>query len=334
MLQNLLHKSFRRNRKGLASLISVIFMVLIVFFLGSNVFMYALNQNASFQDSVSLANQKELDCANEELKAFNATYNVIGSKVWLEAQITNYGSVSVQVLTLWTMDTTTQKYGFNDTLNISLKSGESVSLSGVSALSVTVEGCSLSDDFTSWFVTDRGNRIQLEPMEEPKSIIVAQIAQGIGSMALDLTKFRYFNYTSEALSNYPDGVISFNILKNSYVAFGCYLTNLDPSMQTIVIDSHSLFWQPGRPSVSEGVWFIVNVNSNGSISGTYSNITINYGETRMLVFASQNDLSLGAFSKAKTPNVVDSVATFLLLHGKIGSAAYAQNIPFVSLFYT
>jgi hypothetical protein len=295
--------------------------------------MFALNKNAEFQNSVSQTNQKEMDSSNEDLKAFNTTYSVVGDKVLVETQITNFGSVSSQIMTLWTMDTNTQKYGYNDTVNINLQSGDSATVSGSTALQTTISGSHSSDIFTSWFVTDRGNRIQLEPLEQPKSIIVAQLAQGIGSMALDLTKFRYFSYNSEALSSYPNGNISFNIPKNSYVAYGCYLTNLDPTMQTIVIDSHSLFWQPGRPSVSEGVWFVVNVNSNGIISQTYTNITINYGETKMLVFASQNDLGLGAFAKVKTPNVVDSVATFLLLHGTIGSSAYAQNIPFVSLFY-
>ncbi len=59
-----------------------------------------------------------------------------------------------------------------------------------------------------------------------------------------------------------------------------------------------------------------------------------YGERKMLVFASKFDLGLGAFDRLKTANAVTTVATFLLLHGTLDSTAFAQSIPFVSLFYT
>lgn len=309
-------------------------MVLVVFILGTNIFLFALNQNTSFQEGISEVNQNDIDCTDEKASAFNTTYSVTDNTVWVGTHVNNDGPISIQILTLWTMDTTTQKYGYADRLNISLKSGDSLNLTGSSAVPVFLSGSSPSDVFTSWLVTDRGNRIQLELPVESEGVIVAQLSQGIGSMTLDLTQFRYFTFTSEVLNNYPSGTRGFNVPQNSYCAFGCYLTNLDPSMLPIVIDSHSLLWQPGRPGVAEGAWFIVNVSVNGSIAGTYSNITVGYGETKMFVFGSQNDLSLGAFSKGKTPNVVTTVATFLLLHGTIGSAAYAQNIPFVSLFYT
>lgn len=53
----------------------------------------------------------------------------------------------------------------------------------------------------------------------------------------------------------------------------------------------------------------------------------------MLVFASDTDLGLGSFGRLETPNAVTTVATFLLLHGTMNATAFAQNIPFVSLFY-
>jgi hypothetical protein len=53
----------------------------------------------------------------------------------------------------------------------------------------------------------------------------------------------------------------------------------------------------------------------------------------MLIFASDDDLEIGAFNRQKTPNAQTTVATFLVLHGTIGSSPYAQSIPFVSLYY-
>jgi hypothetical protein len=249
----------------------------------------------------------------------------------IEVQITNNSPVLVQISTIWIVDSVNHNYGYNNSLNISITPGETVSFQQPAALKVPMDVSSFSYSCVCWFVTERGNLVSLE--KEPE-IVVAQVAQGIGSLALDIENFRYFTFeTEQKLLNYPEGNLSFNIPKNSYVAFGCYLTNLDPSTDTITIDSHSLFWQPGRSGIAEGTWFIVNVLPDGTVSDTYSEITLHYGETKMLVFASQNDLGIGAFSKLRTANAISTVASYLLLHGTIGSRAYAQNIPYVSLYY-
>jgi len=325
------NKKVWKNSKGVSGIIAAIFLVLIVFFLYANVFTFILIQNTSFQEVVSEVNQRDIDRSIEKLTISNVNYTVVDDQVCVQTQVKNDGPVSVQIVTLWVIDTTTQKYGYNDTLSINLKTGDALNFTGSNPLAVTIEDSNPSDIFTSWFVTDRGSLI---PLEKERGITVAQIAKGIGYLTLEFERFRYFTYESaQKLMNYPGGTISFDVPKNEYVAFGCYLTNLDPAKRMIIVDSHSLFWQPGRPGVSEGAWFMVNVNDDGTIKGTYSSISLAYGETKMLVFASQNDLGLGSFNRLRTPNVVTTVATFLLLHGTIGSTAYAQNIPFVSLFY-
>lgn len=327
-----LNKKLWKNSKGISGILSTIFLVLTVLFLYANVFLFILNQNTSFQEVVSEVNQMDIDRSSEKIIVLDVNYTVEEGQVYVQTQIKNDGPVSVQIITLWVVDTTNRKYGYNDTLDINLKTGDTLDFSGSNALIVTIEDSNSTDVFTSWFVTARGN---LVPLEEERGVIIAQLAQGVGSMALELDKFRYFTYESaQKLANYPAGNVSFDIPKNEYVAFGCYLSNLDPAKQIITVDSHSLFWQPGRPGVSEGAWFIVNVNVDGTINGTYSPISIKYGETKMLVFASKNDLGSGSFDNLKTPNVETTVATFLLLHGTIGSTNYAQNIPFVSLFYS
>jgi hypothetical protein len=327
-------KDLWKNSKGLSNLIGLIFLVFIAFFIGTNVFLFSVIQQTSFQLGISEVNLKDSECSNEMVTASNTAYSVIGNQVNVETLIENRGPISVHIITLWTIDQTIQKYGYNHTVSIYIKPGQTYVFSESNSLYTTIVGTEPFHSFLSWIVTERGNLIQLQPFEPPQEVVVAQVSQGIGSIALDMEQFRYFTFASDqVLASFPNGVVGFNTPKNCYVAFGCYLTNLDPSMERIVIDAHSLFWQPGRPGVAEGAWFIVNVNPDGTILGTYSNITINYGETKMLIFASQNDLSIGAFGKAKTPNVVTTVATFLLLHGTIGNRAYAQSIPFVSIFY-
>ena len=327
------NKRFWKNSKGYSGIVAAIFLVLIVLLLYSNVFVFMLNQNALFQDVVSEVNQKDIDRSNEKVTVSNINYTVVGDQVRVGAQVTNDGAVSVQIVTLWVLDTTIRKYGHNDTLNINLRTGDTLNLTESNAMIVTVEGSDSSDVFTSWFVTARGNLIPLQK-EQGAEIIVANVAQGIGAIALDFDNFRHFSYTdADTLANYPNGTVGFDVPKTTYAAFGCYLTNFEIEKRTIVIDSHSLFFQPGRTGVSEGAWFIANVDANGNINGTYTPISMKYGETKMIVFASKFDLGLGAFGGLKTANAITTVATFLLLHGTIGSTAFAQNIPFVSLFY-
>lgn len=324
-------KLFKKNSRAISGIIATIFMVLVVLFLYSNVFIFILNENSSFQEEVNDVNQENIYRDSEKIVTSNVTWTLGEDQVLITALIRNEGPVSVELVNLWVVDTNDLCHGYNDTLSISLKPGNEAFFTGTDALRVNLDISYTSGIFTSWFVTARGNLISLERDQE---VVVADVAQGIGSMSLDIEKFRYFTFESDTkLANYPLGNITFNIPKNTYIAFGCYLTNLDPSMQTIIIDSHSLFWQPGRPSVAEGTWFIVNVNADGTVSESYSSISLLHGETKMLVFASQNDLGLGGFSKLRTANVVTSVASYLLLHGSVGSNGYAQNIPFVALFY-
>jgi len=333
----LLRKRFWKltaNSKGFSSVIGTTFMVLVMMFLGTSVFLWTLSQNTLYNEAVRTRSQEEADRRNEGVVVLGGNYSVSGDDVTVLVVLKNAGSVAAQLINLWVLDTNQSRYA-NKPLNLNLNPGDVVNLLGSSGLTVTIRGADPSHDFVSWFVTARGNTVPLE--KEQEGIIVAQLAQGIGSMAMEFYTFRYFTYEStQKLANYPNGTIGFDVLKNEYVAFGCYLTNLDPRKQTITIDSHSLFWQPGRPGVAEGAWFIVNVNVDGTINGTYSSIPLKYGETKMFVFASQNDLALGSFSRLKTPNIPQgaTVATFLLLHGTIGSTAYAQSIPFVSLFYS
>lgn len=79
---------------------------------------------------------------------------------------------------------------------------------------------------------------------------------------------------------------------------------------------------------------MVSTDANGTISSTYSPTTLSYDDTKMLVFASKFDMGIGSFDRLKTANAQTTVATFLVLHGTIGAMAYAQSIPFVSLYYS
>jgi FlaG/FlaF family flagellin (archaellin) len=325
---------FQRNSKGVSGILATIFMVFILLFLYTQVYLFIQNENARYQSAVGEVNQMDIDRSNEELVVSDLGYDVVGDKVHVTIQVKNIGPASVQIVNLWLIDKTNNNYGFNDTLNIQLKPGEIDYFTESNILKVPLEGSNSSNIFASWFVTSNGNLIPLEKAGETQQVVIAQVALGIGALAMDFDAFRYFTFEStDKLADYPNGITGFDIPRGIYVGFGCHLTNYDLKKRTITVDAHSLFWQPGRAAVAEGSWFIVNVNDDGTINGTYTDITLEYGERKMIVFASKFDLGVGTFDRLKTPNAVATVATFLLLHGTLDNDAFAQSIPFVSLFY-
>ncbi len=335
---SLSRRIWKGQSKGMSTVIGTVFLMLIIFMVATNVLLWTFSQNAEYNQTVMEINQEEADRRNENVVSSNASYLVDEGKgqVKVEAVLKNAGPEAAQIINLWVFDATIHSYGFTGTLStLNLKPGEVLDLTGESCIAVAIAGVSPEDDFNAWFVTARGNTVPLEENEEiDQSIIVADLSRGIGYLALEFDEFRYFTYESpQKLVDYPGGTLGFDVPKGEYVAFGCYLTNLDPMRRTITIDAHSLFWQPGRAGIAEGYWYIVNADADGTIVGAFSSATLSYRETKMLVFASDDDLEIGAFNRQKTPNAQTTVATFLVLHGTIGSSPYAQSIPFVSLYY-
>lgn len=328
---SLLKKIWNGRSKGVSTVVGTVFLMLIIFMVAANVLLWTFSQNAEYNEAVMEKNQEEADRRNENVVASIASYAVDGDMVTVEAELRNAGSVAAQIVNVWVLDTTTQKYGFVDgigSLNLNLNPGDNITASAM----VTIPGADESHTFNSWFVTARGNTI---PLEEEQVIIVAHLSKGVGYLALDFDKFRHFTYESpQKLDDFPDGTLGFNVPRNEYVAFGCFVTNLDPAKRTITVDSHSLFFQPGRTGVGEGAWFIVEVNDDGTVNETFSTITLEYNEETMLVFASKFDLGLGSFDRVRTAQASATVITFLALHGTVGSTPYAQSIPYVSLFYS
>lgn len=317
------------NSKGFSSVIGTTFMVLVMMFLGTSVFLWTLSQNTMYNEAVRARNQEEADRRSENVVALSGHYSVSGSNVTVTVVLKNAGSVAAELINLWVIDTNQSKYAYHP-LSLNLNPGDIKPV----AYTVTILDTSANNTFVSWFVTARGNTVPLE-RETEESVIVAQVAQGIGSLALDFNTFRYYLYESGTkLANYPDGIVSFNVPKGTEIAYGCRLTNLDPRKETITLNSHSVIWQPSVGTGVERLWYIVNVQPDGTINGTYSDITLAYGETKLLCFASKNDLGESGFERVKTPISIGIMPTFLLLHGSIGSHTYGQNIPFVSIYYS
>ena len=312
-------------------------MVLVVLSLATMVFLRTLAQNTLYNQAIKEKNQIELDRSSEKVTAFNVNYTVAGDVVSVEVVLKNEGPVSVEIVSLWVINVDMNRYNFSSPLNTNLKPGNITYLQGSTAISVTIVGSALAHRYSSWFVTARGNVV---PLEREGGIVIAQLAQGIGSMALDFDTFRYYTYSGDRLVNYPSGNPNFTIPPDTYIAFGVVLTNLDPLKRNITLDKYSgvwLYFPAMPPAAAVGpVWYIANVTSDGTVSGT-SSTSFAWGETRLLVFASGDP---GSFSKVKSTNHVQQRNTIgavnLVLFGRIGSEVssrdYGQNIPFVAVY--
>jgi len=328
-------RNFLRDTKGISTAIGTVLLVLAMFAVSSNVFMWTISQNTVYSETVRESHQTDTDRFNEKVIASDANYTVWGNNVRIEVTLTNIGAVAAQMINLWIFDTTIQSYGFNDaivSLNLNLNPGDTLYLRDSAAIIVSIPGASSADNFNSWFVTARGNTVPVETTEE---VIISQVAQGIGLMALDFMTFRYFFYNATSpnqLEDYPAGVYSYNVPRTPEIAFGITLTNYDPLKRTIVLNQYTEVWLyfPKAPGQSL-VWHIMNVESNGTITTPYSPISLAYRETKLLIFASANP---GSFSKVSVPAAIKNLpcALNLLLLGTVGSDDYGQNIPFVSLF--
>lgn len=222
-------KKFWKNSKGVSGILATIFMVLTVLFLYAHVYVFIQNENRRFEESIREANQMDIDYSSEKITISDVIYTAVGDQVHVQAKVTNNGPISVQMMTLWVVDTNTQKFGYNDTLDIDLDIGDTLNFAESNALIVTVEGASSSHKFTSWFITVRGNLISLErePEDAPPSV------QAFGVFSLD---WFVFNYASET---YPAPRTAGAISKTEdYISFFVKVTN--NYNETMTIKSSSM----------------------------------------------------------------------------------------------
>lgn len=308
-------KRFRKligNSKGFSSVIGTTFMVLVMMFLGTSVFLWTLSQNTLYNEAVRTRNQEDADRRNEGVVVLGGNYSVSGDNVTVLVVLKNAGSVAAQIINLWVVDTNQSRYA-NKPLNLNLNPGDVEP----SWLTVTIPGADASHDFVSWFVTARGNTVPLE--KEQEGIIVAQLAQGIGYLAMNFSSFKYYEVTGNQLGPPKSG---FNIPGGKDIVFSLYLTNLDEHHRNVNLTAYSLLWlysATGAKTVSFPIAKVVNqtlVNFDFQI--------LEYGKPTKLFF--------GTDSTTAT-NVKGSLcAANLLLYGNIGSDDYGQNIPFVAVY--
>ena len=350
-----------RGKRGFSSVVGAIFMVLIVTVLASTYFVYTLSENTAYNTAVGQKNQLDQSVKSEYIQCGNTTYTCYkypDTNVNVRANVTNTGSVSVQFIRLWlcasnyTSDSIPWTgYKFISLTNVNIQPGQTYLLNNGNGINLTVSGFistyNSSYTYASWLVTSRGNTVALQTQIASSNVVIsAMVAQGIGAISMELNSFKYYDVSQVGgkyvLSNYPNGGFSgYSVPRTSYVAFAVNLTNYDLKGRDVSFTSGSILWVifpvTGTQPRCAG-WYIVDIYDNGTVKPTLSTIHLNYLESKTIIFASKQDVAAGfVLSSAQdwwNGNQGPS-ATNLLLVGTIGAgAAFGQNVPFVSIFFT
>ena len=321
----MIRASFTRfgGSKGVSTVIGTIFLVLVVFAISSNIFLYTMAQNTLYNQAVKESRQMDADRFSERVVASHANFTVPqNNTVLVDVTISNEGPLPAQIITIWVTCEDVKSYGFNDALDINLNPGDTV----WREISVTVPGVQYSGVFSGWLVTARGNLVSLEKV---RSYVQAQVSAGIGSIQMDFDNFRYYYWNKTAKLLHPTGGINSTniILTGEDIIFEVLLTNFDN--RTIALDSRSILWlyspSKGARAAAEIVT-VVKTNGNWTAEeGVYD------PESGRLAHGVPTWVYFGPVSKSFLEGL-KACAINLLLIGEIGSKNYGQNIPFVSVY--
>jgi len=338
----LLRKRFRKltaNSKGFSSVIGTTFMVLVVMFLSTTVFLRTLSQNTLYNEAIREKNQLESDVLSENVQVTNTTYVVTGNdRVQILAAITNPSSLSVQFTTLWVYasNATYTGYNFTKLSNVNVQGGAYLSRS----FDMIVGGLRSTGaySFASWLITGRGNVVPLQK-STLSNIVISQTTQGIGALMMDFQNFNYYKVYSKSgqyYFNFSSAKSGYNVAKSDApLGFSVNLANLDIKERNIILDFNSELFSifPSTGGNYKAVtWYIVNVNpTTGLIQTTFTNIPLNYTKPTFVYFASKSPIQ-GSFSTVNSNDMFTGTCPVnLALTGTIGGSPFGQNLPFVSI---
>jgi hypothetical protein len=226
---------------------------------------------------------------------------------------------------------------------------------GGSAVFVTGAFYTPGNDYMIKLITSRGSIFvgTYPPENLPLNSISSSVAAGLGSVSMDFTSYNFYSFTNAGCGcvidiNHPH---SGALLPNGVTpAFSMKVTNNDPAVGTITLNSHSDIYlyqtcQSGcGGNVPTYVYYAVNVAPNGTITstsqGSFVPIEIPYGASKTIFFASKYDLSLGSFASfqivASIKEPLGEYDVFVIISGSDTQSQqailYGQNLPFAGSF--
>ncbi len=163
----------------------------------------------------------------------------------------------------------------------------------------------------------------------------------VGSVIVaNFSTFDYYPVSGSTIGTPSNG---YNINSNAAnVAFSVVLTNQDENHRNIVLNytSQMFFINTKNPNnVGYLIFYTVNVDNNGNISPTYTNVNLDYGKPTAVYFASANPVVGSSHYAAKSLVTSGSKAdpgvyplNLALLGSFSDGSVLGQNVPFVSVY--
>lgn len=354
------NKTLVSNKKAFSSVVGAIFAVLVIVALTGTFFVWSLQQNTRYVNSVAEMNQLVSDQKKESINVTGTpSYIVVGSDVTVNVGIQNDGPISVIIKSLWLQDIDSAAYGKKE-LNAAaytLSSGEAKSV----AETVSIPGAADGHQFHGWFITARGSVIPLYPAHQigpqglkgdpgndgldgasfnetgdihlfngtdgDENARTALVSQGIGSISMDFKTLSV--HVTDSLNNVISNSSAYTFSRTQRIAFSLNVTNMDSSTQFMNLTYRSCIWifSPAAGAIKGNVWPLAKAVGN-SITPLASNefVILNYNVSTRIYFG---PLTAGVSSLDAGITGVN-----LILTGKVGSYDYGQNLPFVSLIAT
>ena len=322
-----------KGKRGFSSVVGSVFMVLIMSVLASCYFVYTLSQNTAYNTAVGQKNQLDQSVRAENLQCLNTTYTAYpDTNVNVKANITNIGSTSVQFITIWicvTNSTPWTGYNFIKLTNANVQPGNVYSLNNGQGINLTVSGLKSTYHYTyaSWLVTSKGNTAVLQTLSMTNNVIVAQVAQGIGSIAFNFDKFWHYEFSNipaQGTALPSASPKNYTISESKYTVYHVTASNFDPGGQDIILDGNSSIYIIGQHSgtVKYGTWNLVNVTNNKIYPSSNAEASLSFLAPIDLYFA-------GTISNIDTGY---AYPLNILFCGTKDSGDFGQNIPFVSIY--
>ena len=337
-----------RKSKGFSSIVGAVFAALIMISLISAVFVWSLSQNTLYNNSVRQANQADSDRSAEKIVANVTAAALDGNNVSVNGTLQNEGPLSAQIMTLYVQDIDQETFALKDSLGITLRSGEIAYLSG-STTTVSLANL-VGDSFDCWFISGRGNIIHVNPLygntttninySYPQYSTISNVSMGIGIIGYDFKAFFHYdtNSTTVPSNNYNLGKLanwskSFAVSQGQYTIFHVTLTNYDPSKKTMYINLPAAIYVIGSHSgtVKYNTWRIVNVTGNAA-----TGLTLNPSNPVQYVLPWETPVDVYFAGLGLDGGSIDSGSVYplnILVYGKLGTADYGQNVPFVTLLF-
>ncbi len=336
-----------RQKKGVSYIIGTV-IVFGIFLSVGYVYFYTVAQDTQSNQKAAL--EAQLSSIQQNQEQLTVAGLLQGSAIGFEV---NNSGITATITSYFITDTSTGQLFFNSgtssypILPYTISQGGSVTFT-------TNTFYAQGHSYSIKLLTQRGSIFvgQYPPRQLNVKVANALVAAGLGSISMVFSTYNYYSITSSGGKWVLDLAHphSASLLPNGVTpAFSIQITNNDPSVGTIILDSRSDMWlynycPHGCGTVPLFAFYLVNVATNGTVTsptkGTFSEISIPYGVTQTVYFASANDISLGNFqtiTMSQSHNVaLGEYDVFIIISGSDSTATnsvlYAQNLPFGGSF--